>query len=937
MKKTILIVIALFCATILHARTQEEAKRLAEKFFAERATVSTQAKSKRISAIPTAELAFTQYQVDSTTPAVYIFNDGDQEGFVLVSAEDGARDVLGYSDHGIIHADDMPENFQFWLQMYADELARIKTPVHRAGQSTLQRPQRAATSNDYPTIAPILGDVMWGQGEPYNNLCPVVNGQRTPAGCVATAIGQIMYHHKHPEQGTGSHSYISRTNNIMLSADFGATTYDWGNMLPSYTHSNNPIKEQAVATLLSHVGIAADMNYTTSGSGSVGSTLVLNALVEHFGYDESYQVLPKDYLKESTILQQMAYELDLYERPIYMEGVTMNNEGHAFVCDGMQSNGFLHINWGWTGTANGYFAISALDPKNQGTGGSASDLAFTRSVMSYTGIRPNEGGQGTVCLTADALYRTCANEIKTNDPIKFEIDILSNIGGFDADGMLVLHIMNEHDQLAESIDCTSFSLRAGYYYKSYSLASKTPVHLGNGNYEMEILYRTSDHTTAPILVAGKGAVRIPLTVTDNIIRFGEMEEEQDGKAMSAGDFTNISYSKQWFIDIYSANFWSTSPYDDEVLIRCYINSGSNNSVIGTYVLDPSNSGQPGTIDAANALYAVGYSSACYQYEIEDLHLTITEAEDGKLQIQYYLKANNQVYERKYTIQPAWYLYQDDTYYYYDEYINYSLASTLSSSQAKALASSLSHNNDTKMAYFAHGIIAKLHTTAAEIAANKSATFDISDNGSVYNTFYCQNVRWLNNTDYVTGNEIAEGDEVVIYGPLMNNPSPFDDTPTQRIKGYIYDLKAGPGAIDYSIQRLELVSVEELKVTFEWESKAEMVELRAYDSKNKQIAKSYSTNKRITFTAPKEDVYTIHVRPVDNAHNYLAEEATLTVNVFITAVDDIVGTEMLYLHDLMGRLIDSKLSNDNRAWNIPAKGLYVIKSNNCTEKVLLHDM
>ena len=33
---------------------------------------------------------------------------------------------------------------------------------------------------------------------------------------------------------------------------------------------------------------------------------------------------------------------------------------HAFICDGYDDNGLFHFNWGWSGSHNGFFAMSAL-------------------------------------------------------------------------------------------------------------------------------------------------------------------------------------------------------------------------------------------------------------------------------------------------------------------------------------------------------------------------------------------------------------------------------------------------------------------------------------------------------------------------------------------------------------------------------------------------
>ena len=192
---TILLTLVLFIGTTF-ARTPQEAAQIASEFIYQRyhATSSVQriqsaTKASR-STVPV-NLAYTHTQQDGLTPAIYVFNGNEEEeGFVLVSAEDNARAVLGYADQGSFDPQDIPSNMQVWLQMYAEELAYARL-----------MPQASANidkelNSNYPTIEPLLGNMQWGQGEPYNNHCPLINGERSVTGCVATALSQIMYKHK---------------------------------------------------------------------------------------------------------------------------------------------------------------------------------------------------------------------------------------------------------------------------------------------------------------------------------------------------------------------------------------------------------------------------------------------------------------------------------------------------------------------------------------------------------------------------------------------------------------------------------------------------------------------------------------------------------------------------------------------------------------------
>jgi hypothetical protein len=1024
MRRTLItILVILLWSVSMVARTPQEAAEIASQFISQRSSAIGSAQ--RTAAISNVDLAFTQYRTDRTTPAVFVFNSVADGGFVLVSAENESRAILGYSDHGYFDAANIPTNMQFWLQMYADELARYEAnkPTLQAGQVALARNKRAASSS-YPTIAPILGTMVWGQGEPYNNLCPSVNGERCVTGCVATAISQIMYVHKYPTKGTGSKSYTTETHQLNLSADFGATTYDWDNMLPYYSSGYNSTQAKAVATLLYHVGIAADMDYDPDGSGA-SSAISLANLSTYFGYDKGINTLPKDFMKEEDVLNAIAADLKI-GHPVYVSGATKNQEGHAFVCDGMQSDGYLHINWGWYGISNGYFALSALDPEQQGTGGSASDMAFTESVEVYTGIQPDQGGVATPLMTVDKLTFTSGTEISRNAKVAISLDRLVSVGMATAAGTLSYYIYDTNDNLIQTIPIGTFELPTGYGYRDpIDVSAAIPSNVANGNYELEVGYTDNAGTIHPILVKGKGVLRTPITVTSSTITFGEGTGSGGGTtqlaAITSIDVTNVDQSNVWSIDLYSSYFWSDYASDDEVLIRLTLNSGSTTSVIGSYTMDPTNSRAAGTIDASG-LYAIGYYNACYQYGIEDMHLTITDAGNGALQVGYWVKANGQEITDVIQIEkPDWYLFNSSTgnYYFYSDNITYELASTLPASRALAMTKTLSHTHVTKMSYYVSGIISNMRNTPEQIVQYTQARFDISDDGTTNNQFYCYNTKWLGNTDFTTGNEIALGDKVIIYGPVQNY-----NGNTPEIKGYVYqhsksanyeitnlkvrtegstvyfsfesdapyfhvkvidangettaagiiDFKSvsvdeladgtytlwirpvdeaqeyyignaveeqftidASSAVDYAIYNFN-VTTEGNVAHFSWDSEAPYFHIKITYQDGTNVVNTIIDFKNAKLSDLTDGTYTVWIRPVDEAQEYYVGDAVETQFVISTTgtnVEDMHIQQTTQLYDLMGRLVDTKLSSDSRPFNVPANGIYIQRQGDSTTKIYIN--
>ncbi len=909
----------LLCCMSIWARTPEQAACVASEFLSSKNTPAVrrmQQAEKAATVTAPVEIAYTQMQVDNE-PAVYVFNG--ENGFVLVSAEDDARAILGYSDHGRFDATDMPENMQFWLQMYADELASKPTSSLKG---RVQRRIAAHAQATYPTISPILGEVEWGQDEPYNNLCPTVGSERSVTGCVATAISQIMYAHKYPTKGIGSKTYTTESHGLRLNVNFGATTYDWGNMLPYYKNNYNSTQANAVATLMYHVGVAAEMDYDPDGSGAISSA-ALAAITEYFGYNKSIHVLPKDFMKEGTVLQTVASDLQ-EGRPVYISGSTVNQEGHAFVCDGMQSDGYLHINWGWNGSGNGYFALSALDPENQGTGGSASDLAFTEGVCLYTNIKPGAGGEAMPLVTVDKLTRTSSDAINKTTAVGFSLDAFTSTGIATAAGMVTYFIYNNAGEVVNKVKIGTFELDPGYCYTdAINISQKLPSNLAQGDYELEIRYIDDNDKDHPILVKGLGEVRVPFMVTSSQFVFGKIAEpEKDLRPFTNADFALIEGSKTWSVDLFSSQFWSDTPSETDVLIRCNLHSNSDKAVVGTYTMEA------GTIDA-DAIYAEGYYSACYQYQPTALHLTILPAGGEKVTVQYYMEVNGEVKQGSYTATPDWYTTIDgDTYQYNTDY-TFDLATALPASKALQMTKALGHTNATEMSYFVGGIISNMRNTPEQIVQYKSARFDISDDGTTANQFYCYNTKWLDNTAFVTGNEVALGDEVVIYGQVQNF---MGNTP--EIKGYVYSHSTPK---NYEITNLQ-VRTEGSSVYFSFESDAPNFHVKVTSAAGETIAESIIDFKSGSLDELADGTYTLWIRPVDEAQEYYigdAVEEQFEINTTATGIEDLNIQQAVVLYDLMGRLVDSKQSGDNRPFDVPADGVYIQRMGEKTTTIYIN--
>ena len=301
-------------------------------------------------------------------PTYYVFSTPSQT--IFVGADDVAQPLLGYNDNPDFNEAAMPPAMKYWLEEYSRQIEyanarEAKAPARQKVQTKLSAAPMKATRS---AIAPLCATT-WDQGAPYNNLMPTKSGQRTYTGCVATAMAQVMKYHNYPAQGKGSNSYT--WNNQTLSMNFANTTFDWANMLNSYPSSSSGTSAQrtAIATLMKACGYAVNMEYGIDSDGGSGAMSfdIAPALVDNFQYDNATHTEFRDYYSTDE-WEEMMYDNLKNVGPIVYCGVA-NGGGHCFVCDGYKTDGTFHINWGWSGSYDGYFKLNALNPEGQGAGG----------------------------------------------------------------------------------------------------------------------------------------------------------------------------------------------------------------------------------------------------------------------------------------------------------------------------------------------------------------------------------------------------------------------------------------------------------------------------------------------------------------------------------------------------------------------------------------
>lgn len=303
------------------------------------------------------------------TPYLYVFNH--ENGFVVVAADDRAYPILGYGEGDAFDVNIIPDGMRYYLGHYGrqiqyaidNELAADEEVVEQ--WDLLRKEGVIRKTRMEKAVNPIL-TTTWDQDWPYNYYAPACNNYWTNnhcyAGCVATAMSQVMKHWNWPDTGVGEHSYSTSSYGGTLSANFGETTYNWSIMPNSCSSAD--AGAQAVALLMYHCGIAVDMDYSPNGSGAQTND-AMEALKTYFKYGDCVNVKYRDdYTK--TKWEDLLIESFDYGIPVVYAGSEASGEGgHAFDCDGYNNNRYFHFNWGWSGAYNNtYYQIDALNTGN---------------------------------------------------------------------------------------------------------------------------------------------------------------------------------------------------------------------------------------------------------------------------------------------------------------------------------------------------------------------------------------------------------------------------------------------------------------------------------------------------------------------------------------------------------------------------------------------
>ncbi|MHC1775155.1 MAG: C10 family peptidase [Lentimicrobium sp.] len=355
-KKAALIVsiTALFMNVSGQNITRDEAGKVARAFMHSRLTLTSQVDQSAV-------IDSNILDIESGASQIYAVNFSSG-GFVLVAGTTAAVPVLGYSFEGSYTGEAMPPSFEAWLQGYKLQLNDL---AERNVQPTAEiqqkwddlinyNPEKQTLLRSTTSVSPLLTST-WDQGARYNELCPEASGGpggHVWAGCVATAMSQVINYWRFPLQGIGSHGYYSDYGYLFV--NFGEANYDYNQMNNNIAGEDN----YEMAEIQYHCGVAVDMMYSPNGSGAYSWDAV-QVLEENFGYSSQIALELKEDYSDSQWADLLIENLD-NGWPMYYHG--FGTGGHAFNVDGYQGTDYFHFNWGWSGSYNGYFYLNNLNP-----------------------------------------------------------------------------------------------------------------------------------------------------------------------------------------------------------------------------------------------------------------------------------------------------------------------------------------------------------------------------------------------------------------------------------------------------------------------------------------------------------------------------------------------------------------------------------------------
>lgn len=387
----------------------------------------------------------------SAAPEFYVFNN-PEGGWVIISAEDRVKPVIAYSPEGSFDTNGMPDNLEWWMNGVAEYVEIVRN-------SDLEASAAVKSAWEYLPLGGTTGEkkelvtAKWSQNSPFNDMCPIVNTEtsRSLAGCVAVAMAIVMQYNKWPAHGKGviGGYTTSSFNTYVPPFSIDDHAYDWDllsddNMLNGKAGMMTSEQKQQVAQLIYDCGVAVNMDFSSEFSGSSAGRM-LKAIVNNMSYSESAALITRSSYSLDKWYSIIKNEID-QDRVVYYDGMG-DAGGHAFVCDGYDTNGnMVHINWGWgSGDVNGFYTLDLTLPKRYGFSFSEMQDAVIYLAPETKDIVAEEKSGITFLLYRNfyGLQPSSSTDVRIGSELSFKIGWLQNNSVNDVVGEFKVCLMDK--------------------------------------------------------------------------------------------------------------------------------------------------------------------------------------------------------------------------------------------------------------------------------------------------------------------------------------------------------------------------------------------------------------------------------------------------------------------------------------------------------------
>ena len=342
-------------------------------------------------------------------------------------------------------------------------------------------------------------------------------------------------------------------SNYVTVPELPSVTFDWDNMLDVYSSGYTAAQANAVATLMRYVGQAEHMDYGADGSGvDADSAFLIADAFKFFGYDEETTRLVKKtsaYSGGTTLYTDAEWAAMIQEelsedRPIVFCAVSGGffGGGHAFNVDGYDATtNKYHINWGWSGSYNNYFALNAFN------GGGSTYNQYQQMVI---GIQPpiiaprlkaDNRSLSMTCYknqTANARFKLTGRNLEGNVTLTLN----------DANGVFNIgettYAPDENNRIDQSVNVVYAPVTEGVYTATITVSTPGVEDIvinltGTSDYE---LYRPVMQSVdeASVTATSFRADWTDATPEENVVSYTlEVKEKPDVNLITEADWSNV--------------------------------------------------------------------------------------------------------------------------------------------------------------------------------------------------------------------------------------------------------------------------------------------------------------------------------------------------------------------------------------------------------------